>query len=69
MEARAGNMQVARRVFKYLMKHVPWYGPVYFEAYRFEEKREQYEEVNTLLCFYNILLLGCSVYVLVACMT
>ena len=24
MEARAGNQKIARKVFKYLMKHVPW---------------------------------------------
>ena len=66
MEARAGNQKIARKVFKYLMKHVPWcvrvvavrggcrrhacslvtrtvtprrrYGPIYYEAFRFEER-------------------------------
>ncbi|KAL6063314.1 Tetratricopeptide repeat domain containing protein [Balamuthia mandrillaris] len=41
MEARVGNLQVARRIFKYLIKHVPWYGPIFNEAFRFEERYEQ----------------------------
>mmetsp|Transcript_14831 Transcript_14831/g.20940 ORF Transcript_14831/g.20940 Transcript_14831/m.20940 type:complete len:1454 (+) Transcript_14831:187-4548(+) len=36
LEARAGNAMMARRVLKYLMHHVPWYGPLYLEAYRLE---------------------------------
>lgn len=36
LEARAGNHAMARRVLKYLMHHVPWYGPLYQEAYRLE---------------------------------
>jgi tetratricopeptide (TPR) repeat protein len=36
LEARAGNHPMARRVLKYLMHHVPWYGPLYLEAYRLE---------------------------------
>jgi tetratricopeptide (TPR) repeat protein len=36
LEARAGNDVMARRVLKYLMHHVPWYGPLYLEAYRLE---------------------------------
>lgn len=36
LEARAGNTLMARRVLKYLMHHVPWYGPLYLEAYRVE---------------------------------
>ena len=35
LEARAGNARVARRVFKYLMQNVPWYGPIYHEARRY----------------------------------
>ena len=42
LEARAGNVVVARKVFKYLMQNVPWYGPIYFEAARFEEKNEEF---------------------------
>lgn len=36
LEARAGNASMARRVLKYLMHHVPWYGPLYLEAYKLE---------------------------------
>ncbi|KAL7563424.1 hypothetical protein ACA910_016520 [Epithemia clementina (nom. ined.)] len=36
LEARAGNYDMARRVLKYLMHHVPWYGPLYLEAYKLE---------------------------------
>lgn len=36
LEARAGNDVMARRVLKYLMHHVPWYGPLYLEAYKLE---------------------------------
>jgi hypothetical protein len=37
LEARAGNDVVGRRVLKYLMHHVPWYGPLYLEAYKLEK--------------------------------
>ncbi len=37
LEARAGNHVMARRVLKYLMHHVPWYGPLYLEAYKLEK--------------------------------
>lgn len=37
LEARAGNVSTARKVLKYLMHHVPWYGPLYLEAYRLEK--------------------------------
>jgi tetratricopeptide (TPR) repeat protein len=36
LESRAGNSDMARRVLKYLMHHVPWYGPLYLEAYKLE---------------------------------
>jgi tetratricopeptide (TPR) repeat protein len=39
LEARAGNVKTARRIFKYLMQHVSWYGPVYLEACKFEAIR------------------------------
>jgi la-related protein 1 len=42
LEARAGNDAVARKVFQYLIGHVPWYGPIYNEAFRLEEKCEQH---------------------------
>lgn len=47
LEARQGNDEVAREVFKHLIKYVPWYGPIYHEYCRFEEKCEMYE--NALL--------------------
>lgn len=48
MEARAGNVIVARRVFKYLMKNVPWYGPVYYEASRMEERMQEAERAYAI---------------------
>lgn len=42
LEARCGNALVARRAFQYLMRNVPWYGPIYQEAFRFEERYEEY---------------------------
>jgi len=49
LEARAGNIVVARKVFKYLMENVPWYGPIYFEATRFEEKNEEFERAIAIV--------------------
>jgi tetratricopeptide (TPR) repeat protein len=49
LEARAGNADVARKVLKYLMTHVPWYGPIYYEAFRLEEKAERYEVALTIV--------------------
>lgn len=40
LEARAGQFRVARQWLKYLMDQVPWYGPIYYEAYKLEEKCE-----------------------------
>eukprot|EP01034_Spumella_vulgaris_P027264 gene27264-33958_t len=37
-EARVGNMSVAKQLLQFLMIQVPWYGPIYFEAFRLEEK-------------------------------
>ena len=37
-EARIGNVEKSRKIFKYLMRNVPWYGPIYFEAFRLEER-------------------------------
>ncbi|KAG7359705.1 expressed tetratricopeptide repeat protein [Nitzschia inconspicua] len=37
LESRAGNDVMARRVLKYLMHHVPWYGPLYLEAFKLEK--------------------------------
>ena len=41
LEARSGQIATARRVLKYLMKWVPWYGPIYNEALRLEERAER----------------------------
>lgn len=49
LEARAGNISVARKIFKYLIKNVPWYGPIYQEAYRFEEKCEEYDRAIAIV--------------------
>ena len=35
LEARAAETPAARRVFKFLLQHAPWYGPVWHEACRF----------------------------------
>lgn len=43
MEARCGNTDVARKVFSFLMAKVPWYGPIFQEAFRFEERCEQFD--------------------------
>ena len=44
IESRAGNVETARRVLKYLMFHVPWYGPLYLEAYRLERDQQRVNE-------------------------
>jgi tetratricopeptide (TPR) repeat protein len=49
LEARAGNSIIARKVFQYLMRNVPWYGPIYQEAFRFEEKCEEYERAISIV--------------------
>ena len=46
LEARQGNDEVAREVFKHLIKYVPWYGPIYHEYCRFEEKCERKIPLN-----------------------
>lgn len=38
LEARAGETHMARRVFKFLLSSAPWYGPVWYEACRFEQR-------------------------------
>lgn len=39
VEARSGLASVARRIFRFLMRSVSWYGPVYYDAYKFEMDR------------------------------
>ena len=43
LESRAGNIAVARRLLLALMQRVPWYGPIYHEAFRLEEKAELFD--------------------------
>jgi la-related protein 1 len=49
LEARAGKVTTARRIFRYLMLHVPWYGPIYLEAFRFEERCEEREKALKII--------------------
>ena len=42
-EARTGRAAFARKCLKYLMHNTPWYGPIYLEAFRLEEKCENFE--------------------------
>ena len=49
LEARAGNVKAARRIFKYLFTHVAWYGPIYLEACRFEESRDEIGRALTIV--------------------
>ena len=49
LEARAGNVPTARRVLKYLMHHVPWYGPLYLEAYRLEKDQGNTTDALTIV--------------------
>lgn len=41
MEARTGDIRMARKILRYLIVHVPWYEPLYQEALRLEEKAER----------------------------
>ena len=38
LEARAGRLKVARELFKLLIQNVPWYGPIYYEAYKLHDR-------------------------------
>jgi len=49
LESRAGNTLMARRVLKYLMHHVPWYGPLYLEAYRVERDQGRLNEALAIV--------------------
>jgi la-related protein 1 len=40
LEARTANVRTARRVFKFLLHHAAWCGPVWHEACRFEQRNE-----------------------------
>lgn len=49
MEGRDGKIQAAREFLKYLISHVPWYGPIYGEAFRLEEKCQNYESAYLIV--------------------
>eukprot|EP01125_Pyxidicula_operculata_P020859 TRINITY_DN7835_c0_g1_i2.p1 TRINITY_DN7835_c0_g1~~TRINITY_DN7835_c0_g1_i2.p1 ORF type:complete len:910 (+),score=161.15 TRINITY_DN7835_c0_g1_i2:140-2869(+) len=49
LEARQGNVKVAREIFKYLMEKVPSYGPIYTEAVRLEMRMEEYPRALKLV--------------------
>lgn len=49
LEARACNTATARQVFKYLMSIVPWYGPIYLEALKFEERIGNYRKALAIV--------------------
>jgi len=44
LEARAGQTDTARRIFKFLLQQAPWYGPVWHEACRFEQRCNHMQE-------------------------
>lgn len=48
-EIRAGNVHGARRLFRYLMKSVSWYGPIYYEAYKLDERELMYESALEII--------------------
>lgn len=43
LESRAGNIMMARKLLTALMNRVSWYGPIYHEAFRLEEKAEYFD--------------------------
>ena len=49
LEARAGRLNVARKVLKFLIQNVPWYGPIYYEAYKLEEKNNNLESAISIV--------------------
>uniref|UniRef100_A0A6T8Z5T3 Uncharacterized protein n=1 Tax=Haptolina ericina TaxID=156174 RepID=A0A6T8Z5T3_9EUKA len=44
LEARTAETETARRVFKFLLTQAPWYGPVWHEACRFEQRCNHLQE-------------------------
>mmetsp|Transcript_23582 Transcript_23582/g.53815 ORF Transcript_23582/g.53815 Transcript_23582/m.53815 type:complete len:1913 (-) Transcript_23582:441-6179(-) len=49
LEARDGKIHVARRILKYLTKHVPWYGPIYLEAFQLELREDRSQEALAIV--------------------
>lgn len=48
LEARTGETDVARHVFNFLLAQAPWYGPVWHEACRFEQRCNHFREALTV---------------------
>jgi la-related protein 1 len=48
-EARVGNFHATRDMLKFLRRHVPWYGPLFLEAYRLEEREENDDEALKII--------------------
>ena len=48
-ESRSGKPHVARQLFKYLMQHVSWYGPIYFESCKLEERECYHDAVLKII--------------------
>ncbi len=49
LESRAGRMDTARQFLNYLMACVSWYGPIYFEAFKIEEKVGDYRRAMQIV--------------------
>lgn len=49
LEERAGNVAVARKLLCVLVHKVAWYGPIYYEAFRLEEKAELFSEAYLVI--------------------
>jgi len=49
LEARAGNKEIARKIFKYLMVNGPLYGNIFQESALFEERFEEYDRAINIL--------------------
>ncbi len=43
-EGRCGNKESARRIFRYLFKHCPNYGPIFLQASKYEEREGEIEK-------------------------
>lgn len=48
-ELRVGRTDAARKALSLLMKRVPWYGPIYFEAFKLEEKEGNYQAAMEII--------------------
>lgn len=48
-EVRTGEFVAARKIFQFLMQNVSWYGPIYYEAYRLDEKESQFQSALKII--------------------